>query len=206
MTKVAVHPANASQGPTSRLQILPVETGRDERRFLELPWKLHRDDPNWVPPLRQNQKKMVNFIPHPFYEVNRIQTFLALVDDEPVGRIAAIVNKAHNERYKENRGFVGFFESIDDQEVADGLFGAAAQWLAKQGMTDVRGPMNPSMNHECGLLIEGFDRAPTFMMTYNPPYYPALWESFGFEKVEDMVAFWGHIDMLATHLGLCSDE
>ena len=58
--------------------------------------------------------------------------------------------------------------------------------------------MNPSMNHECGLLIEGFDRAPTFMMTYNPPYYPALWENFGFEKVEDMVAFWGHIDMLAS--------
>ena len=198
MSQIALGNEPSPTQSAANVRVFPVETRRDQRKFLELPWKLYADDENWVPPLRQNQKEMVNYIPHPFYERNKIQTFLATIDDEPVGRIAALVNYGHNERYKENRGFVGFFESIDDQAVADGLFGAAAGWLCEQGMTDVRGPMNPSMNHECGLLIEGFDRQPTFMMTYNPSYYPALWENFGFEKVEDMVSFWGHIDMLAT--------
>ena len=187
-----------SQASVDGLRVFPVETGRDQKRFLHLPWKLYEGDKNWVPPLRQNQKEMVNYTPHPFYDENIIQTFLATIHDEPVGRIAALVNYGHNRRHKENRGFVGFFESIDNQHVANGLFAAASDWLVQQGMTAMRGPMNPSMNHECGLLIEGFDRAPTFMMTYNHPYYPALWEGFGFRKVEDMVAFWGHIDMLAS--------
>ena len=178
--------------------VAPVETAAQRRQFLELPWSIYQGDENWIPPLRQTQKEMVNYTPHPFYERNQIQTFLATADGKPVGRIAAIVNVGHNERYKEQRGFVGFFESPDDQTVANQLFDAANAWLAERGMTAIRGPMNPSMNHECGLLIEGFDRAPTFMMTYNPPYYPKLWEGYGFEKVEDMVAFWGHIDMLAT--------
>jgi len=180
------------------LRIVPVESRRDRRRFLSLPWKIYQGDENWIPPLRQNQKELVNYSPHPFYDENKIQTFLATIDGEAVGRIAALVNYGHNRRYKEDRGFIGFFESIDDQAVAEGLFDAARRWLKEQGMTCLRGPMNPSMNHECGLLIEGFDRPPTFMMTYNPPYYPKLWENYGFEKAEDMVAFWGHIDMLAT--------
>ena len=198
MTEAAAQSIAVPQPPTPGLLVNPVATRGDEKRFLELPWKIYQGDENWIPPLRQNQKEMVNYIPHPFYEENSIQTFLATIEGKPVGRIAAIINVAHNKRYNEKRGFVGFFESIEDQNVANALFSAAVSWLAEKGMTDVRGPMNPSMNHECGLLIDGFDRAPTFMMTYNPPYYPALWENFGFEKVEDMVAFWGHIEMLET--------
>jgi hypothetical protein len=182
----------------SGLDVQPVTTRRQQRAFLELPWQIYRGDPNWIPPLRQNQKEMVNYTHHPFYDVNKIQTFLATVGGKPVGRIAAIVNYGHNERNKEQRGFVGFFESVDQQVVANALFDAARQWLASHGLTKLRGPTNPSLNHECGLLIEGFDRAPTFMLTYNPPYYPALWDNYGFRKVEDLVSFWGHIDMLST--------
>ena len=88
---------------------------------------------------------MVNYSRHPFYDENTIQTFLATADGQAVGRIGAIVNCEHNRRYKEQLGFVGFFESIDNQAVADGLFDAATAWLKSQGMTQFRGPMNPSM-------------------------------------------------------------
>ena len=135
---VLEHQPADSGTPLEGLRVFPVETGRDQKRFLQLPWKLYAGDENWIPPLRQNQKEMVNYSPHPFYDDNIIQTFLATINDEPVGRIAALVNYAHNRRYKENRGFVGFFESIDNQQVANGLFAAASDWLVQQGMTAAR--------------------------------------------------------------------
>lgn len=181
----------------SQLIVKPVETSREKKQFEELLWQMYRGDPNWIPPLRQNQKELIGFAKHPFYEQNRAQAFLALQDGKPVGRILAILNNAHNERFNEKRGFFGFFESIDDQAVASGLFAAAKQWLVEQGMTAVRGPTNPSMNYECGLLIEGFDRPPTFMMTYNKPYYARLIEACGLAKTQDMYAFYGHLEMLA---------
>src|SRR5690606_31124 len=110
---------------------------------------------------------------------------------------AAIVNRAHIERSGEQQGFFGFFECVDDPQVAGQLFDAAADWLRQQGMTSVRGPANPSLNYECGLLVEGYHSPPTFMMTYNKPYYGKLVESWGFQKVQDMYAFWGHIDMIS---------
>jgi GNAT superfamily N-acetyltransferase len=181
-----------------KLTVKPVETSRERKHFLELPWEINRNDPNWMPPLRMNQQELVGYKHHPFYDEAERETFLALHDGRPVGRVAAILNHAHNRYQKENRGFFGFFESIDDQEVAAGLFDAARAWLAGKGITEVRGPMNPSMNYECGLLIEGFDTPPFFMMTHNPPYYQRLIEGCGFGKVEDMYAFLGHIDMLNT--------
>ena len=117
-------------------------------------------------------------------------------DGKPVGRIAAIVNHAHNRQYDEQRGFFGFFESIDDQEVASALFDAARDWFAEPGIEAVRGPVNPSLNYEVGLLIDGFDEPPWFMMTYNKPYYGRLIETYGFRKAQDLYAFWGHVDML----------
>jgi GNAT superfamily N-acetyltransferase len=181
-----------------QLTVKPVETGRERKQFLELPWEINRGDPNWICPLRQNQQELVGYKRHPFYDDAEGQTFLALRDGRPVGRIEAILNHAHNRFHKENLGFFGFFESIDDQEVAAGLFAAARAWLAAKGITAVRGPMNPSMNYECGLLIEGFDTPPFFQMTHNLPYYQRLIEGCGFQKVDDMFAFWGHIDMLQT--------
>jgi GNAT superfamily N-acetyltransferase len=115
-----------------------------------------------------------------------------------VGRILGIVNQGHVKRFKENRGFFGFFESIDDQEVAHGLFRAAGEYLKTQGMSDVRGPCNPSLNYETGTLVDGFTTPPTFMMTYNPPYHDALIKSFGFEKTQDLYAYDGNIEMLKT--------
>jgi hypothetical protein len=178
------------------LSIQPVQTGREIKQFLSLPWDLHRRDPNWVPPLRTNQKELTGYKPHPFHATAEMQNFIALQGSKAVGRVSAILNHAHNKQHKENRGFFGFFESIDDLEVSQGLFAAVREWFRGKGITQIRGPMNPSMNYECGLLIDGFDSPPTFMMTYNPPYYPRLVEAAGFAKVEDMFAFTGHVDML----------
>jgi GNAT superfamily N-acetyltransferase len=182
----------------SDVVVKPVATRGERKQFLMLPWKLYRDDPNWIPPLRLNQEELVGYRRHPFYDDAEAQTFLAFRDGQPVGRVSAIVNHAHNRRYKEKRGFFGFFETIDDRAVAHGLLDAARDWLGQRGIQAVRGPMNPSFNYEIGLLIDGFDSPPTFMMTYNPPFYAPLLESYGFQKTQDLYAYWGHMNMLES--------
>lgn len=178
------------------LEVIPVATRRERKLFFNLPWDLYRDDPNWVPPIRIVQKELLNYRHHPFYDDADIQTFLAFRDGQPCGRIAALVNHAHNRQYDEQRGFFGFFESIEDEEVSGALFDASKQWFAERGIEAIRGPVNPSLNYECGLLVDGFHEPPWFMMTYNKPYYGRLIEQYGFRKAQNLYAFWGHIDML----------
>ena len=182
----------------AELTIKPVETRKERRQFVDLAWTINRDDENWIPPLRRNLEELVGFRKHPFHDFATVRNWLAWRDGQPVGRITGIVNPTHNAKYGEQRGFFGFFESVDDQEVANGLFDAVRAWLQQQGMTDLRGPINPSLNYEIGLLIDGFDSPPTFMMTHNLPYYARLIENYGFGKAQDLFAFWGHVDMLST--------
>ena len=180
----------------SVIVVQPVTLRKQRKEFLGYPWTLYKGDPNWIPPLRYNQRELVGYARHPFYEKNEVQTFLAYRSGEVCGRIAAILNRGHIEQYNEQRGFFGFFECIDDPEVAEKLFDAVRQWFAEREIHCLRGPTNPSLNYELGLLIEGFDTPPTFMMTYNPPYYERLIEAYGFRKSQDLYAYWGHIDML----------
>lgn len=197
-----------SKTPAS-LEVRPVQTRADKKLFLKLPWELYAQDPNWVPPLRMVQKELVGYARHPFYADAIAQTFLALRNGRPCGRISAIINHAHIRQFNEQRGFFGFFECENDVAAAEGLFGAARGWLASHGAHLVRGPMNPSINYEMGLLIDGFDSPPTFMMTYNPPFYSELIEHCGFRKAQDMYAFWGHTDMLGSldqKLSFIADE
>ncbi len=182
----------------AELSIRPVDTRSEQKRFVRLPWRIYRDDPCWMPPLVMSQEELLGFRPHPFYERSRARSFIASRGGRDVGRITAIVNAGHVERYGENRGFFGFFECDDDSAAARGLFGAARDWLHAQGMTAVRGPTNPSLNYECGLLVDGFDTPPFFMMTHNRPWYGRLVEENGFGKIEDMYAFWGEVGMLQT--------
>ena len=173
----------------SEIKIIRPVSRRDKKRTLALPWKIYEDDPNWIPALVSEEKGLLGFAKEPFYERNSCQTFLAERDGETVGRIAAIYNIGHLERYHDGVGFFGFFESIDDQDVANALFDAASAWLKEKGIKTVRGPMNPSMNHTVGLLIDGFDSPPFFMMTYNLPYYEKLVENAGFVKTQDMYSY-----------------
>lgn len=180
----------------SEIKIIEPRSRKDRKRILDFPWKIYGNDPYWIPPIASTEKELLGFAKDPFYERNSVQTFLAERDGEVVGRIAAILNVGHLERYNDGVGFFGFFESIDDQEVADALFFAASKWLKERGAKTIRGPMNPSMNHTVGLLVEGFDSSPFFMMTYNPRYYKELVENAGFSKAQDLYSYWGKVDML----------
>ena len=119
-----------------------------------------------------------------------MQLFVARRGGEDVGRIAAIVDRAHNDFHAEKTAFFGFFECENDAETAGLLFDAASLWAKERRMTVLRGPANPSLNDEAGLLVEGFGSPPVFMMTYNPPYYVSLVEGAGFKKAKDLLAYW----------------
>jgi len=162
---------------------------RQRRAFLRLPWSIYKGDPNWVPPLLMQVKSTLNTRKNPFYRHARIKLFLARKNGRPAGRVAAIVNDVHNHFHREKAGFLGFFECINDPAVAASLLAVARDWLAGQGMQILRGPASPSTNHECALLVDGFDSPPQIMMPYNPPYYIALLESFGLRKVKDILAY-----------------
>ncbi len=174
------------------LRVLPLSADdrRQRRYFIRVQWRFYRQDPLWVPPLRSEVDKLLNPRRHPFYQHARIQLLVAQRDGEPVGRIAAIVNELHNQTHGDSVGFFGFFESVPDHTVAQALVDAAAEWLRQHGRTVMRGPVNPSMNDECGLLVEGFDRPPVVMMPYNPPYYADLLEACGLVKAKDLLAYW----------------
>lgn len=182
----------------SEVRIIPARTRRLQREFIDLPWRIYRGDPNWIPPLVHEQKGLLGFRHHPFLDQASVQCFLAERDGEICGRIAAIENQAHNRWHNDQLGFFGFFEAIDDPQVAQALFEAAGDWLGGQGLTAMRGPTNPSINYEWGLLVDGFDSPPMFMMTYNRSYYPRLLEATGLAKAQDLLAYWGHVNMLGS--------
>lgn len=182
----------------STIEVVPVQSRRDQKRFMQFAWDHYRGDENWIPPIRMDQQELLNFKRHPFYECAEIQTFLALRGGKVVGRIAAIIDHGHNQTHQEERGMFGFFECEDDPNVSRRLFEAATAWHSQRGMNCQRGPLNPAMNHECGLLVDGFQYPPTFKMPYNQPYYERLIIDAGFEKSQDLFAYWGDIEMLNT--------
>jgi len=173
----------------STIEIKPVVSKQDVNRFIKLPWKLYANDPMWVPPLLMDRKKLIDKKNNPFYQHAEAEFFLAYRDGELVGRIGAIINHHHIKEHKENLGFFGFFESINDQNVANALFKTAREWLKQHGMTAMRGPANPSVNDEYGLLVDGFNRPPVILMPYNPPFYGNLIEGAGIPKIKDMYAY-----------------
>ena len=180
----------------SSISVIPVSTKAQQKAFIRFAWDHYKGDPNWVPPLIQNARELLNYRKHPFYEDAECQTFLAMKGDKIVGRIAAIIDHNHNRHHNELRGMFGFFESIDDQEVASKLFDAAREWFAAKDIVLMRGPANPSQNYEWGMLVDGFESPPTFLMTYNKPYYDNLVTGYGFEKSQDMYSYVGIADEL----------
>ena len=165
---------------------------RELSRFFDVADRIYASDPNWVAPLRDDLVK-VFALENPFFRHAEMQIFIARRDGVDCGRIVAILDRAHNEFHGEKTAFFGWFESVDDRSVSDLLFEAAALWARERKMKVLRGPANPSLNDECGLLVEGFDSPPVLMMTYNPRYYEALYEAVGFRKAKDLLAFWFEI-------------
>ncbi|MGH7719716.1 MAG: GNAT family N-acetyltransferase [Gemmatimonadaceae bacterium] len=177
----------------SAIGVSPVRTARERSEFIELPFRLYRADPYWVPPLRRDVAHLLDARRHPFYQHATAELFLAREGTRAVGRIAAIRNDLHLTHHAEPVGFFGFFETERDPAITHALLDAAGGWLAERGLSVMRGPANPSLNEECGLLVQGFDSSPVVMMPYNPPWYADLLEGAGFEKAKDLVAYFlGH--------------
>ena len=168
------------------IDVVVADSKSGLKEFVELPWSIYGNDPNWVPPLRIAVKELLDRAKHPFYANAEAEFFLARRDGKTVGRIAAILDRNHNKFHEEKAGFFGFFESADDQEVANALLKKATEWVRARGAEFIRGPVNPSTNYECGTLVEGFESSPMVMMTYNPRYYPKLLEKAGLRKIKDL--------------------
>lgn len=173
--------------PTT-VEIRSVTTPQEAEQFLDLPFKVYANDPNWVPPIRSSIASQ--FAPeNPFFEHGRLQRLIAVRSDEVVGRIVAAVNDRLIEREGRKVGLFGFFECIEDFTVAKALLNAACQWLREQGMELVRGPINLSTHNSCLFLVDGFNSPPMIMMPYNPPYYPEFVEQDGWYKAKDAYAY-----------------
>jgi GNAT superfamily N-acetyltransferase len=173
----------------AELTVRPARSKADERRFIDFIYRHYRHAEHWVAPLRIERRKLIDTRTNPFYRHAERELFLAERDGRVVGRIGAIVNHNHNARHGDRVGFFGFFESVDDPQVAAALLEAARGWLRTRGMEAMRGPASPSVNDEYGLLVDGFDLPPAVMMPYNPPYYASLLESCGLRKARDLYAY-----------------
>lgn len=171
------------------IEVTAVDSQKALNEFIELPYRLYRGDAHWVPPLRIAVKELLDRRKHPFYANADAEFFLARRNGSTVGRIAAIIDKTHNRVHQENAGFFGFFEAVNDPAIAEALLVHARRWTVDRGARFLRGPVNPSTNYECGMLIDGFDSSPMIMMPYNPRYYPELMDRTGLRKAKDLLAY-----------------
>lgn len=168
----------------------------DVKRFLRVALGLYRNDPHWVAPMFSDALQVFSDA-NPWFAHAQMQLWVAERNGRDVGRIAAIVDDHHNQRHGDAAAFFGFYESEPDVATSRALFEAVLGWARARGLRRVLGPMNPSTNEECGLLIEGFAR-PTFMMPYNPPWYAEQIEAAGFRKAKDLLAF--HVEVARAPL------
>jgi hypothetical protein len=169
--------------------IKPVSTKSELTQFIKFPWKIYKDDKHWVPPLLMEQKTLLDKQKNPFFKAAQAEYFIAYRNGESVGRIAAIKNDVHLKYHNDDAGQFGFFECINDQQVANALFDKAKAWMKDKGLKYMRGPANPSSNDIYAMLIDGFDDSPRLLMPYNPPYYIKLCENYGMKKAKDMYAW-----------------
>jgi len=174
------------------LEIVAAQGRRGVAAFVDVPWQLPplAGSPTWVPPLRMMVRDNLDTSGNPFYKSADRALFIARRNGRAVGRIAAIENRAHNRYHEDRVGFFGFFECEDNAETAARLFESAADWLKGKGLAAMRGPMSPSTNHECGLLVDGFDVHPMFLTPWNPRYYEALVTGAGLAQVKELLAYW----------------
>lgn len=172
----------------SSISIVPVDSARRRREFVELPYTLHRNLPYVVPPLRRDEHRRFDRRHNPFLDHATMSWWVATDRDRVVGRIAAIDDRLHNDVHREVVTWFGFFDATD-ANVARSLFETVERHAARQKSAAVRGPVNPSLHESAGLLIDGFDDPPLPLMPFNPPVYPAFVEAAGYTKVKDLFAW-----------------
>jgi GNAT superfamily N-acetyltransferase len=175
------------------LEIRPVTTRRDLRRFVALPSELYRNEPRWIAPLDMDVRKRLDRARNPFFEHAEAEYFLAWRDGQPVGRITAHIDHRFNEFQSNRWGMFGFFECERSAETAHALLGTAEAWLRERDRDRMVGPMDFTTNDECGLMIEGHERPPIILSSWHHPYYQELLESYGLVKAIDLLMWSLHI-------------
>jgi len=171
------------------LEIRPVASGAGMRDFHRVPYAVYRDEPNWIPPLRLERRVHFSHSLNPFFKHATARYWMAYRDNRPIGRISAQINQLHLERYRDGAGHFGFIEALDDPAAFSALLGVAEDWLASNGMTRVLGPISFSMWDQCGLLVEGFNTPPYFMMGHAKPYFDTHIKAAGYRGTQDLLAF-----------------
>jgi GNAT superfamily N-acetyltransferase len=171
----------------SSVEIRPVRSRRELKRFVKVPFRLHRNNPQWVPPLIFERMEFLNRKKNPWFEHGEAEYFLAERDGEPVGRITAQVDERWDESQGGSDAMFGFFETVEDPAVAAALLDAAAEWARARGRSRILGPMDFTTNDEVGILIEGYELRPMILENWHPPYYRSLLEAHGFGKAMDLL-------------------
>lgn len=166
-----------------------VTTDDERKKFIEFPYQHYQDDPHFIPPLRMDQKKLIDTKKNPYYNNAELVLFIAEHDGKVAGRISAVVDHRFNEYHGSKTGHFGFFECIDHQPTADLLLRVAEDWLKDKGMEDVLGPASPGMMDMIGFLVDGFDKDPYILMPYSKPYYEKLVSKAGYVQEMDLLAF-----------------
>ncbi len=167
--------------------IRPVRSRRERKRFVKVPFSVHREHPLWVAPLVFERMQFLDPGKNPWFEHGEAELLIAEVDGEPVGRISAHLDRRWDTYQGGGDAMFGFFETVDDAEVSKALLDAACEWAAGKGRGRVLGPMDFTTNDEIGILIEGFERRPMILEPWHPPYYQALVEAEGFAKTMDVL-------------------
>lgn len=174
------------------VEVEGFQPGERTKEFVNATAPLYRDDPNYVAPLRMELTDRLTPGKNPFWEHAEGRYFLAKRNGKVVGRISAQIDREHLRHHKDDAGFFGFFDTIDDQEVADALLNAARAWLRQRGMKVMRGPFSLSINEESGVLVDGFDTPPALSMPHHRSYQHTLIENAGLTKAKDLWA-WKYI-------------
>ena len=170
------------------LDIREVSGRKALSAFIRVPWKIYKDDPNWVPPLIAERRGALSSR-HPFFKHARWRAWIAYRNGEPVGRISAQIDELHLKQHDTKTGFFGLIEAVEDPDVFNALFQTAENWLRSEGMREVIGPFNLGINQDLGILIEGFDSPPYVMTGHAPPYYGAAIEGCGYRPAQDLLAY-----------------
>jgi GNAT superfamily N-acetyltransferase len=173
-----------------RVETIDLGQKAARKRFLDVADAVEGGDPNFISPLRMERMKFLDTAHNAALAALEMKVMIAVRAGRDVGRITAHVDRAYNEYHGVKVGWFGFFESIDDTAVAHALLDEAVQWVKAKGAREIIGPNNFTTNHQCGLLVENFDRPPFVEMTYNPAYYERLISSYGFGKAKDLLAWW----------------
>ncbi len=170
--------------------IRPVRTRRELKRFVKVPFQLHRDSPQWVAPLIFERMEFLDREKNPYFEHAEAEYFVAERDGEPVGRITAQIDRRWDEFQGGNDGMFGFLETVDDREVVAALLGTAEEWLRSRGRERILGPMDFTTNDELGVLVEGHELRPMILQPWHPPYYGSLIDGLGYAKAMDLLMWY----------------